>query len=422
MKKIKMVCMLIVSIMIGASALSSVNAAVIDEGSIDVTINDGLWGTVSPVINIPDETSVTLKVNKINETTYEVDDELSIPLNINCDKSNVLIPKWFITLIQARRGIADKKVQHSEVVSIYNGTIWYDGIVPEMITANASYTISEETFTNGEKMKLDVFAVGLLPGSGSPNEFEIELEDVLNLLPEEDLLFGGFLIRLIKEFIKFGFTIDLSSFPIFAGKIVDLNINYVLEGEPPVGYSLDLEVAEGNGSVVASPSQTVYDEGTEVTLTATGNAGYIFSKWSGDISGTENPVNVTMDENKTIYAHFVKEPVLVTPVIALPMILPNMAFGIKFNIVNQEEHALSDITWNITSSSDGLLPFLGSSASTNGTIESIASNEAATIEGPAVKLFGKTDIVVTLDIPGIGLVQQEYNGVKNLFSILVIYP
>ena len=61
------------------------------------------------------------------------------------------------------------------------------------------------------------------------------------------------------------------------------------------------------GTVTKDPSQDEYDEGTEVTVTATPNTGYKFSSWGGDISGTEalKTFQITYDMN--ISATFVKE-------------------------------------------------------------------------------------------------------------------
>src|SRR5260221_10708827 len=59
-----------------------------------------------------------------------------------------------------------------------------------------------------------------------------------------------------------------------------------------------------NGTVGKKPDQPTYDFGTSVVLTATPDAGYSFVSWSGDASGSSNPLKVTMDGNKNITANF----------------------------------------------------------------------------------------------------------------------
>ena len=60
-----------------------------------------------------------------------------------------------------------------------------------------------------------------------------------------------------------------------------------------------------NGTVSKNPNQTTYNHGTTVQLTATPNSGYRFANWSGDVSGSANPITVTMDNNKNVTANFV---------------------------------------------------------------------------------------------------------------------
>ncbi len=422
MKKIKIICMLIVSIMIGASALASVNASEIDSGSLDVTINDDLWGTVSPEINIPDETSITLEATKINDTVYEVNDNMSIPLNIFCNKDKVLFHKHILPIYVAFKDNNPKimyipnniSLKHPGV-TVHDGSIFYNGEIPDGLTTMANYNISAETFSTGEEMKLLVFAIGVLPGEGSPHQLSLDIGEMVENLPEDKLI-----IRLIKEFLLLDFEIgiDLSSFAILSMKLVDLNISYEL-GSAEQGYNLDLSVVEGNGTIQASPSKSIYKHDIKVTLTAVPDPGYIFQSWSGDQSGSENPVNITMDSNKTVSAHFIKEPVLISPV----TVIGRFGLGLKLSILNQEDTNITDITWNITTTG-GLLPgILGTTVtSSNGTIDDISPDESITIQGPKARLLGKTDIKVTLDLPGYGVIEKEYNGVSNLLGLLVIYP
>lgn len=60
----------------------------------------------------------------------------------------------------------------------------------------------------------------------------------------------------------------------------------------------------GSGSVSKTPDLSSYDFGTMVILTATADVGSTFTGWSGDASGTTNPLAVTVDEGKNITATF----------------------------------------------------------------------------------------------------------------------
>jgi uncharacterized repeat protein (TIGR02543 family) len=59
-----------------------------------------------------------------------------------------------------------------------------------------------------------------------------------------------------------------------------------------------------NGSITG---QGTYDLGGSATLTATPDPGYRFTGWTGDASGTENPLTITMDADKTVGATFAQD-------------------------------------------------------------------------------------------------------------------
>lgn len=73
-----------------------------------------------------------------------------------------------------------------------------------------------------------------------------------------------------------------------------------------IGYTLTINVV-GNGSVTISPEQPTYDPGTEVTLAANPNLGWSFTGWGGDLSGSANPINITITSNKTVTAIFTQD-------------------------------------------------------------------------------------------------------------------
>jgi uncharacterized repeat protein (TIGR02543 family) len=68
-------------------------------------------------------------------------------------------------------------------------------------------------------------------------------------------------------------------------------------------YTLTINAA--NGIVAKNPDQPTYTHGSVVQLTPSPSAGYSFTGWSGDASGTANPLAVSMDANKSITANFV---------------------------------------------------------------------------------------------------------------------
>jgi uncharacterized repeat protein (TIGR02543 family) len=72
-------------------------------------------------------------------------------------------------------------------------------------------------------------------------------------------------------------------------------------------FALDtytLTVNTTDGTVAKNPDQPIYNHGLSVELTATPAVGYHFVDWTGDATGSVNPVTITMDSNKNITANF----------------------------------------------------------------------------------------------------------------------
>lgn len=71
---------------------------------------------------------------------------------------------------------------------------------------------------------------------------------------------------------------------------------------PIITYTLIVTVSSGG---IVDEAGGIYNENTEEVITATANVDFYFSGWSGDASGTDNPLTVLMNRNKSIVANFV---------------------------------------------------------------------------------------------------------------------
>ena len=78
-------------------------------------------------------------------------------------------------------------------------------------------------------------------------------------------------------------------------------------------FTLNVTVSPpGSGTVTRNPNLTYYPPNSQVTITANAATGYAFQNWSGDATGSANPVTVTMTSSKSVTANFVGYPVNVT--------------------------------------------------------------------------------------------------------------
>ena len=99
---------------------------------------------------------------------------------------------------------------------------------------------------------------------------------------------------------------ELANIPGFDG------VNYlameIFELASAPGDEFDLTISpSANGSVTVDPEVPSYPAGTEVTLTATPNEGYLFTKWIiGEEEFTDNPLTFTIEADATLTPEFVE--------------------------------------------------------------------------------------------------------------------
>ena len=73
--------------------------------------------------------------------------------------------------------------------------------------------------------------------------------------------------------------------------------------EEPAIVNYNFAVSASEGGSVNSPGDS-FAQNTTLTLTATADDGYEFTSWSGDASGTDNPLTVSLTSNTNITANF----------------------------------------------------------------------------------------------------------------------
>jgi len=95
-------------------------------------------------------------------------------------------------------------------------------------------------------------------------------------------------------------TIKITGLGVDGGPNIDKMIVSGLVG--PNLYQLTLSAV--SGIIQAEPLKEFYQQDSMVTLTAMPDEGFIFRNWLGDLSGDENPITLTMDEDKSITALF----------------------------------------------------------------------------------------------------------------------
>jgi len=73
-------------------------------------------------------------------------------------------------------------------------------------------------------------------------------------------------------------------------------------------YILTISANTG-GTTNPAPGTYIYDPGAQASVQAIPSSGYQFSRWSGDTSGTTNPVTINMDSDKSVTANFTAKPI-----------------------------------------------------------------------------------------------------------------
>ncbi|MDB6131952.1 MAG: Integrin alpha beta-propellor repeat protein, partial [Verrucomicrobiales bacterium] len=109
-------------------------------------------------------------------------------------------------------------------------------------------------------------------------------------------------------------------------------------------YTLTTGTVSG-GTITGHAPDGKYLAGTTATLTATPDAGYVFTGWTGDASGTANPLPVPMDSDRTIGAAFGPDPVDADGD-GLSAYLERVVYGTNPDLADTDADGLTD-AWEV---------------------------------------------------------------------------
>ena len=119
----------------------------------------------------------------------------------------------------------------------------------------------------------------------------------LTAIPDSEYLFNGWSNGSTENPLNITVESNLSITAYFVKRQYELLLN--IDGQGTVSETI---ISSGK-----TPNE--YDSGTIVRLTANPSNGWLFSNWSGSVSSTVNPVELTLDEAKNVTATFEREVV-----------------------------------------------------------------------------------------------------------------
>ncbi len=288
----------------------------------DATVPDVLWESASPTIaSVSDEgvvtgitpgtTTITVSTLVGDKTAYctvEVTSSgsygnctnpvpVSLPYTYSGAGPGCYITSGDITVVQSYNsdlvelnGTDVTNEWYTDIPSSLDGVYWiyYDA------DANGYLGIQGSGGETSETVELTTSVTG--EGSVSPSSGSYTLNSTLELTatPSSGYVFSGWSGDTTATDNPITITMDADK---------SITATFVETESDSAYYTLSVLI-DGGGAVLVTPSNDTYLNGTDVTLIASADSGYVFDSWSGDVSGTSDTITLTMDANKSVTANF----------------------------------------------------------------------------------------------------------------------
>ena len=176
---------------------------------------------------------------------------------------------------------------------------WSDGNTdnPREITVSSNLSLSASFVKKKYALSVTVEGEGtveeevIVQGSTSSTEYNSGTTVKLTATPSDEWVFSGWSGDIESTDNPIEVTVSEAKSITATFKLKQYDLTVTVEGEGTVSET-----------IVTQP--TLYDSGTVVKLEATPSDEWVFSGWSGDIESTDNPIEVTVSEAKSITATF----------------------------------------------------------------------------------------------------------------------
>jgi len=148
------------------------------------------------------------------------------------------------------------------------------------------------------------------PAGTYPDQYELNIDydnAEGSVTPNGGIYTSGTVVKLTAtartDYIFNTWTGDLNTSENPAFVTMDADKSISAQFKPLTQYTLSITIS-GKGTVTLDPDSALYSPGKVVTLTAVPDTGETFIEWKGDLAGTENPKQITMNTNKNVTAVF----------------------------------------------------------------------------------------------------------------------
>ena len=194
----------------------------------------------------------------------------------------------------------------------------------------------------------------IVPEDGGGDTYVLQVSvsgsGAVTLDPDKVFYVAGETVTLTAEpaagfvFESWGGDLSGTGNPITLVMDADKVVSATFSDPAAMTYSLTVTPV-GSGTVqLDPPGGGPYPEGTTVQLTAVADAGWQFVDWSGEVSGTANPVSVLMDGNKAVTATF--ELDTIAPTISSVLVAPGSTTAVI--TWQTDEPATSQVDYGLT--------------------------------------------------------------------------